>query len=477
MAGVYTEGASKPLSGVYSLIKAALASISLGQRGTVALPFTAGWGPIAEFKKVGSRSEFLDTFGDGSAVGQTGAKVAAHAWKGPDLPNIVLAYRMATADAAAATCVLNDTGAAAALTLSGAYKGTRANSFLATVKVNALDDTKKDLELYEGSILRATYTGATVKDVADAVNADGEYVTAAVTAGKDAAVLANVASSPFAGGDDGETLLAADYTTMLDALETQVFNTVAMGTATTDEAILAAVELWVRDVRAQGKYIAWVRGGPSSWDSNITESGTKSKAINYRGIVNVGNGVDGFTAAEMAIYVAALLCALPLNQSVADYVTPYDNVNKRLKVADRTQAKADGTLVFVMDGESVVIDEAVNTLSVPLNSESTEFGKIRISLTLDTITNDVEAFGKGWVGKRSNTAASRDAFAAAVTTEYLAALERKELIQPGYYYIPNPEYHGPTPVYTPEVDEAYFIADITPVDSMERIYSKFGVQF
>lgn len=478
MAGTYIEGVSKTLSGVYTLIKAALAGITLGQRGTVAIPFTASWGPVEEFQQIGSKTEFLNTFGNGSTVGQTGAKVAAHAWQGPDKPNIVLAYRMATDAVAYAQIVLNDTLAAAALTLKGKHKGTRANSFEATVAVNAVDGAKKDLKITEGGVLKATYTGATVQDIANAIAADGEaLITATVADGKGAATLANAASAPFTGGNDGETLLAADYTAMLAALETQVFNTLALGTATTDETILASVESWVKDQRDQGKRITWVRGGGSGWDTTPADANTKSQAINYRGIINVGNGVDSYTAAEMAIYVAAVLASLPLTQSVADYKTPYLNVNKRLTNAQRISAKQAGTLVFVMDGEDVVIDEAVNTLTSPLSGESKEMGKIKVSLILDQVATDVEVFGKGWVGKKGNTANTRQAFALQIEEEYLGSLVRLELLQPGCWYREDPEYHGKTPIYSPAPDEAYFYADITPVDAMERIYSKFGVTF
>ena len=43
MAGLYTEGESKTLSGVYSLILAISTSITSGGRGIVAYPFTADW--------------------------------------------------------------------------------------------------------------------------------------------------------------------------------------------------------------------------------------------------------------------------------------------------------------------------------------------------------------------------------------------------------------------------------------------------
>ena len=64
-----------------------------------------------------------------------------------------------------------------------------------------------------------------------------------------------------------------------------------------------------------------------------------------------------------------------------------------------------------------------------------------------------------------------------VEESYLRPLANDEIIKVGYFYRPDPEYHGDTAVYSPAIDEAFFDSDITPVDSMERIYQKIGVNF
>jgi hypothetical protein len=101
MAGLYTEGESKILSGVYSLIIAISTSITSGGRGIVAYPFTADWGPVNELT-TGNLRELRDNY---NAVGSSLSvgKVYTHASNGE--PKKVLGYRMATAEAkgAAAT--------------------------------------------------------------------------------------------------------------------------------------------------------------------------------------------------------------------------------------------------------------------------------------------------------------------------------------------------------------------------------------
>ena len=67
MAGLYTEGESKVLSGVYSLIIAISTSITSGGRGIVAYPFTADWGPVNELT-TGNLRELRDNY---NAVGSS----------------------------------------------------------------------------------------------------------------------------------------------------------------------------------------------------------------------------------------------------------------------------------------------------------------------------------------------------------------------------------------------------------------------
>lgn len=70
MAGLYTEGESKVLSGVYSLIIAISTSITSGGRGIVAYPFTADWGPVNELT-AGNLRELRDNAKNKALYGNT----------------------------------------------------------------------------------------------------------------------------------------------------------------------------------------------------------------------------------------------------------------------------------------------------------------------------------------------------------------------------------------------------------------------
>lgn len=467
MAGNYIEGISKVLSGVYTLIKSVISTITRGERGVAAYSFTSDWGPENVLTMNLQSNEFKALY-NADKTALTAAKIYKHAYLGR--PFKVLGFRMVTAAGALGTVVLNDAGAAMSLTITTLYKSARA--FQAIVKDGTAGG--KIVQIVEGGNKLVEVEGLTVADLVAKLNAT-DYVR--VTA-SGANVPANNAGAAFAGGNNGSVVTATEYGAFLDAIEADgTANTFALD-AVTDETILTTAETFVKRVRPEGFYVTFVRGGPTGWDTTIADANTKSKALNYRGIVNVGNGCEGYVAAEMAIFVAARVASVGLNRTLTDEPVPYTSVNKKLKPSQRITCKEAGTMVFVQIGDVIMIDEGVNTLTtLVLEGETLEFGKIRVSNALDYISKDLEAFGDAYKRDKSNTTEAREIYASVVEREYLAPLAALEIIRTGFYYRPDPDYHGKDAIFTPKIDEAFFIADITPVDSMERIYQKIGVNF
>lgn len=466
MAGTYTEGQSKTLSGVYTLIQAALTRLSQGSRGIVAYPFTSNWGPINSLGLVVLQTEFDKKY-NAQNSGLTAAKIYTHAFKGKPLR--VLPYRMATGAAAKGTATLNDSGVVMSLTLETLYESDRA--FIAVVKDGVASD--KVIEITEGGKLLASVKGTTAAELETELNkTDFVRVTA-----KGANLPDNNAGVSFAGGNNGSVATATEYSAFLTDVEADGTANAFSLDATTDESILTVAETWVKRVRDEGIYITWARGGPTGWDTTPADADTQSQAINYRGAVNVGNGVDGYTAAEMAIFIAARLASIPLNRTITDEVVDYKAVNKKLTRGERITAKEAGTVVFIQNGTVVEIDEGINTLTTPGAEESAEFGKIRVNNTIDQIAKDTEAFGDGYKKARSNTQEARQTYAATLETDYFAGLAAKEIIKSDYFYRPDQEYHGKDATATPKIDEAFFHYEITPIDSMEKVYQKAGVKF
>lgn len=462
MAGTFMKGVSKILSGVYSRIVVAISSITMGSRGVVAYPFTSDWGPVNELTPQ-TLGEFQATY-NADKTALTANKIYVHASKGK--PSKILAYRMATDTAKKGACSLG----ADSLQLETLYPSAR--SFIAVVKDGVEEDTKT-VEVIENGVKLVSATGADNASIAALLNTS-DYVRVKTVG---TVLPENTAGTPFTGGDNGVVVTVTQYAAFLGEIEADGNANSFSLDGITDTAILTTVTTWLNRVRSEGFYVTFSAGGPSAWDTDPAAANAKSIEYNYRGIVNVGNGCDGYTAAEMAIFVAARVASVALNRTLTDETVPYTKVNKKLTVSQRETAKTKGTLVFVANGDFVEIDEGVNTLTNPSSDESKELGKIRVSNTLDYITKDLEAFGAEYKKTLSNTDEARQCYAAMVEESYLRPLANDEIIRDGFFYRPDPEYHGKTAVYKPKIDEAFFDSDITPVDSMERIYQKIGVNF
>lgn len=460
MAGLYTEGESKVLSGVYSLIIATSTSTTSGSRGVVAYPFTADWGPVNTLV-TGTLGELKTTF---NAVGseKTVGKVYEHAAKGQ--PKKVLCYRMANADAKPAEAVVGT------WTFETLYPTER--KFILVVKAGVEDGSVK-LVLVENSVELTSFLVSDVDSLEAMVNVS-EYIRVKK---KGTALPEENAGVEFKNGSSGGTVTVANYSAFLDEIEADGTANAFSLDGVSDEAIIASVIAWLKDVRQEGFYVSFITGGPQTWDFAIDTANAKSREYNYRPVINVGNGCDGYTAAEMAIFIAARVAAVALNSTLTDETVPYGTVNKRLKKQERIRAKQAGTLIFVAKGDTVEIDEGVNTLTSPTYPEVKEMGSIRVSSTIDYVVHDLEVFGEEYKKAKSNTEAFRATYASIVEQQYLQPLVNQEILKEGVYYEPDPEYHGENAIYKPKANESFFTGDITPNESPERIYQKLNTVF
>jgi hypothetical protein len=472
MAGTYIEGQSQVLSGVYSLIKATSSQGPSAAIGIAAFPFTANWGPVNVLLPFASQAEFGETYNAQNAGALTAKKVYDLAYADPTYkPQTLLGYRMATSAAAKGEATLT-VESGTAWTLETLYPSDRA--FTAVVKEGVAAGTTA-VQIVENGVLLWEGESDTVDGLAAAIDASG-YVKVKV---KGTEMPETTAGASFTGGNNGSAVTITEYSAFLQEVEADgTANAVALD-GVTDEPTLTAFKAWVQRVRSEGLYVEGYRGGPAGWDTDLSLANAVSVAANYRGWINVGNGCDGYTAADMAIFVAAYACSRPLNSSVTDQIVPFKAVNSKTQLTkgNRRLAKQKGTLLFVMQGGKVVIDEGVNTLTAPTGDETKEMGKMRVSRTIDYITRATEAFGEEYKKTLSNTQAARQAYAAMVEDNFFRGLVNDEIIQPGYKYVEDPDYHGENASHTPKIDEAYFYAEYTPTDSMEKIYQKFGVKF
>jgi hypothetical protein len=438
----------------------------MGERGVAAYPFTADWGPVNEIAPVVYGDEFRLLFHAENAT-LTASKIFKHAFKGK--PQRVLCYRLATDAAAKGSATLVDADGANSLVIETLYPSSRA--FVLVVKDYPTGG--KTIQLIENSVKLFEASSDDLNELVKLINYS-DYLRVTSQGVK---LPVNIASANLTGGNDGTPVTATQYTAFLDAIEADGTPTAFSLDGVTDDAIITTVDAWTKRVRDAGLYITFVNGGPLAWDISIDTANAKSKSFNYRGIINIGNGCDGYSSADMAIFIAARVASIALNRTVTDEVVDYDQVNKKLRPAQRETCKKAGTLVFVQDGDYVIIDEGVNTLTKPGADETIELGKIRVNTELDYISKDLEAFGNEYKKSKSNTQEARLIYASIVQNTYFKPLVYMEVLQPGATYVPNPAYHGKTAVFHPAIDEAYFLAEFLPVDSMEKIYQKFSIVF
>lgn len=256
----------------------------------VALGFTHDWGPFETATLVGSFSEFKSVFGDTDTT--EGFRAAKMAFQGEGLPGrggagAVLAYRMGGSAAAKATKTLTNAAATpvTGVTLSAKYEGEKGNDLRVTVQDLAGDSTQTELILYDGTleVERYQFLDADVDDLADQINANSVWVTAVVNVA--GVALATVTSAAFTGGDNGETLLTADYTAAMDAFGIERFGTLAFANLT-DDTVLAALATWADAANEGGKRFMVVVGGAA--DESVSDAVDRSGDLNSENFVNVG---------------------------------------------------------------------------------------------------------------------------------------------------------------------------------------------
>lgn len=475
------------LPGMYlNFEAAALAAVRPGARGIVLVPVKAHWGPDKSFQTITRESRITDLFTTDDSDEATAYKICRFALMGG--AKEVMAYRLVDGNAAAATITLQDTDAIPidALKLDAYYKGKRGNNFKITVAVNPVDNTKKDIKLYEGTTLRRTYTftSGTIAAAVAAVNGDTSKYLKATLVAEGNGILANIASQPMAGGDSGiDGIVAQDYTDAFTLFETREFNLVALD-GVTDSGIQASFKAWVERVRSEGKYIIGAIGGSAADDKAedaVDKATARSAANNYEGIINVGcgaylGGVE-YSSAEMAPWVAGLIAGQKLKESTTYAPAPFSDVNRRWTKSEQRTAATNGVFLLFHDGLIVKVLKGINSLVTLGQSQNNSFKKIRAIRVMDSIASDLQRTAEAnYIGKVNNTEEGRLALIGACM-QYMDTLAKGGVIEPtGYYVILDPDFYGEGATMTPEADQVFLNFSARITDVIESVFGTFIVQ-
>lgn len=469
-------GAWSPLEeryrpGLYNrFIAMAMSRIKMGPRGIVGIPIRADWGPIGEMVSILSERDIEKNFGTGGTTYLLKRiLLAGKRFK----PSKIIAYRMASTTAKAATVTIDGK-----ITFTAKYKGARGNAFSVSISENIIKDDIVDVKIYEGATLLATYSvgKADIEGLVTMINSDENAV---VTARKEgSAELTSTANAPLTGGDSGSVLTVNDYLDALEAFEPVLINLFVLD-GITDADILLSVRSWVRRVRDNGKEVMFVQGGSHEDDKDPAKGNQRSYAANYEGVVNVTigtiRGERRFNSAETACQVAGLIAGCPINKAVTyKELEDVEDVTVQLSNEQIITALRMGSFILVKDVDvetgavAVKVEQGLNTLTSYPAGRNEKFSKIRVIRTLDAMDYDTGRWAaKNVIGELDNNPDGRATLICGIKL-YLETLASQNAISDDFLVDIDQN-------FTTEGDTVYLETKALPIDSIEKIFNTIYV--
>ncbi|RDY70322.1 phage tail sheath protein [Halobacillus trueperi] len=470
MSGTWSPSEDKVRAGFYMrFISAALARINGGERGVVTVPVKANWGPVEQVVDIESQKDLQDKFHTDDSEEFTAYKLIRLILLGE--PSKVMAYRLVDGSEKVSSLTLKDNAATPAdmITLSSAYPSTR--PFNVTVRDNVVDPSnKQDIVLYEGTKQLYVFTvdRGSADDMVESINNDKDnmWITASKTNDGNGE-LTTIANADLTGGNAGTSgVTNEDYTDAMAAFETREFNAFALGAA--DEALQTSVRSWVSRLRDEGKKVIAYMGGSTTDDEDPNAGDTRSIGFNHEGVVNVtvSGKLDGVwhPSAEVACYVAGLASGQSLRESTTFAATPFEDVSPRLKNSQIKKAIQSGSFVMTHDGERVICERGVNTLTSLGEGQDNSWKKLKIIRIRDAIATDTTKTARdSYIGKVLNNADGQAALLSALKN-YFETLS-PELIAEGFVVEADEELNA-----NAEADQFFWKYSAKEIDSMEEIY-------
>lgn len=384
---------NKVLPGSYiNFVSAARATLSLSDRGVVALPVPLNWGKESAVFTV-TNQEFnensLQLFGYSSDADELKGlrDLFLNAKK-------VHFYR------------LNSGGTKASNTFATAlYGGTRGNDLKIVIVANVDESSKFDVSTYLGTKLLDTQT------VADATGLKAnDYVTF-----KSDATLAATAGLALTGGTNGTVDGTAEQNA-LDALESYAFN--VLGCLSTTANVTALYSAYTKRLR--------------------DEMGVKfqlvvyNKAGDYEGVINIKNTVSdqGADSSSLVYWTAGAEADCAVNKSCTNktYDGEYE-ITTNYKQSELETALKSGEFIFHKVGDEIRVLDDINSLVTTTDEKGEDFKSNQTIRVLDQVGNDVAAlFNNKYLGKIQNNTSGRVSFWSDIVA-YDKELEKLQAIE------------------------------------------------
>lgn len=468
MAGsVFQVGEQKVRPGVYVRVT------NIGEppeaivpQGIVAALFRASWGPLGEVTYLESADAVTNTYGVDGTI-----DTALEAFRGGC--RRVVAYRLGSGGQKAAVN-LQDSEGANVVTLTAKYEGARGNNFSVSVRDSLVDDTKRELLLYEGATLRQTITFAKgsgePQALVDAIAASNSPYITAVKSADGSGMLAPTTQLPLTGGED-PMVNGESYSAGLSAIEAIDWNVLCVDAE--DPVTHAVVQTYIDRVRNEGKRVLGVVGEPTSVP--LATRLANARAFNDPAIIYVANGFkgsDGVTREgyKAAARVAGMVAAAQITESLTHYVVRgATELVGALTNAEIEQAINSGALVFTMSAQKQVhIEYGINTFITVTADMDAGWKKIRRVRTRDNLMDRIAATWDPLIGKINNSPDGRATLIAAAQGIINRMIAEGALLQGSIFEDPN---------NPPVGDSAWFVVQVDDLDSAEKVYITFQFRF
>lgn len=442
-------------SGAYVDLLAKAKARVLPTTGRVLVPYQAEWGqPNFAVDMADTAERLLET-------GLLVDTVELAAENGAT----VVGYRVTNEQEKAAVHEVADS-----YTVQAKYPGKRGEDFEYMIRPSLVDSTKKEIIIRDTKMIYDTETYL----VADKNEAEEKLKKSSMVRFKNngSTPLEDIAYTALTGAASGTaTITAGEWSRIFNRIDGLEFDVFYLPSA--DPAVQAACKQWLLDRRSKARKLAQlVVAGETAKDGDIEAHNERSRALNARFIINssiAGQHLNGeeYNSIQWAAWVAGLVAGTPANKSFTGIKVPLKLAKVDWGHSEVMKGLAEGTLMATRDGYDYIIESAVNTLTTLGSGEREDFGKIRVSMTIDQILNDIYSVGKRYRAQLDNDPDGRAIFIGAVT-EYLKIRAQQKAIATDYKF----EEH---PVKESDFDFAYFKLLAKPLDAIEAFFIDWEV--
>ena len=442
MAGGTWNSQNKVRPGVYIRFRSASqGSLSVGDRGVVAICEPLDWGPTAAVNVIEAGDDVTNLTGYNMLDAKN--RFLQEIFRGSNRTSAakkVLLYRPLGSSAAKATVTSGN------LTATAKYVGTLGNSITIVITANTGGGFTVTT-IVSGEVVDSQ-VGATVADLVsnDWVDFSGTGNLAATT------------GAALTGGSNG-TISSTQYSAFLTAIEPYKFDILCYDGS--DSTVRTAMIAFIKRIAEEnGQYAQLVASEVGTPDSRfvinvnsyaVLEDGTTlTKGQTCWWVAGVEAGARYNESLTFAVYPGAVACGPALTNSGA------------------ISAIEGGQLVLNSDDGAVKIETDINSLTTYTEDISKVYHKNRVMRLLNTIANDIYAeFSANFIGVVNNNDIGRSRFKSAIVG-YLLEIQANNGIQ-------NFTSEDVTVVQGDDIDAVLITVAIQPVDAVEKIYMTIEV--